>query len=391
MTAQIFKPHRKLGSLSAGAFAALLVLSTAAPQASAEVSKQHDNDSSEATSGSSGSSSSSRGSSGSSGGGYASASNGDRGGRSGGGDRGGRGGGGRGGDRGGRGGDHGGRGGGWHSDGRGDRSGGYHRGDRGRGRGWGHGGGYYGGGYRSGRYYGWGGYYGGWGGWWPWWYPTYGGTTVIMEPRYRYGGGGTGALDLDVSPEKAQIFVDGEYVGRADDYDGFPTFLWLDSGTYDVGIYHEGYETIVRQYTIRPGALIDVEDQMRPGNAILPEELMTPKSTEVRDTRIQRNAEQEAAVDRAEAESDYDDQDGRSSDQQVGRLLLSLWPPDAAIYLDGNFLGTAEEIGQLSAGLVVEPGEHQLEVVRPGYGTIRRSVSVPAGEKTEVKFELNKN
>lgn len=381
MTAQTFKPQRKLGSLSAGAFAALLLLTTGAPQASAEISKQHQNDSSEATSGSS-SRSSGSGSSGSSGG-YATASNSDRGSR---------GEGGRSGGRGGGRGDHGGRGGGWHSDGRGDRGGGY-RGDRGRGRGWGHGHGHWGGGYRSGRYYGWGGYYGGWGGWWPWWYPTYGGTTVIMEPGYRYGGGGgTGALDLDVSPENAQIFVDGEFVGRADDYDGFPTFLWLASGTYDVGIFHEGYETIVRQYTIRPGAMIDVEDHMRPGNAIPPDELMTPKSTQVRDARIQRNVEQSAEVDRAEAAAqDYDDEDRGGSDQQVGRLLLALWPPDAAIYLDGHFLGTAEEIGRLSAGLVVEPGEHQLEVVRPGYGTIRRTVDVSAGDKTEVKFELNKN
>ncbi len=128
---------------------------------------------------------------------------------------------------------------------------------------------------------------------------------MIVEngPRYGgYGGTGAGALDLDLSPENAQIFVDGEYVGVADDYDGFPTFLWLERGTYDIAFFLPGYQTIVRQYTVRPGQVIDVEDRMTSGDSIPPEELMRPKSTEVRDARIRRNDEQNAEVDRQEAE-----------------------------------------------------------------------------------------
>ena len=78
------------------------------------------------------------------------------------------------------------------------------------------------------------------------------------------------------------------------DYDGFPTFLWLERGTYDVGFFLPGFQTIVRQYTVRPGAIIDVEDRMTPGESVPPAELMRPKSNEVRDARIQRNEEQEA-------------------------------------------------------------------------------------------------
>lgn len=380
MSIRSFEHRRKLGSLSASAFAALLLLASAAP-ASAQVSREHNTGgdsgvgSSSSGSSSSGGSSSSRGSGGSSsgssfgsGGGSTSSSwHGDRGG-----------------------------GGGRRGEGRGR---GYGRGDRG---GRGHGGGHHHGGHRRygyrGGYYGWGGYYGGWGGWWPWWSPGYGTTVIVERDRYGYGygGDGSGALDTDISPENAQIFVDGEYVGEADDYDGFPTFLWLPRGTYDVAFYLPGYQTIVRQYTVRPGVVIDVEDRMTPGESIPPEELMRPKSTERRDARIQRNIEQNAEVDRREAEAaeraaDRDADRGDAEDQEVGRLVLSLYPPDAAIYLDGHFLGTADEIGRLSAGLVVEPGEHELEVVRPGYGTVRRTVEVPAGEKTEVKFDLNRN
>ena len=80
----------------------------------------------------------------------------------------------------------------------------------------GHSGGYYGG-YIGVGAYGWGypgyGYYGGSG-----WYgpPAWGYTSV-----YPAAGAAYGALDLDVSPEGAQIYVDGNLVGVADDFDGY--------------------------------------------------------------------------------------------------------------------------------------------------------------------------
>lgn len=389
----------KTGKLSAGAFAALLLLTTGAPLVATEIQTLQNTESSQSGS-SGGSTQSSAGSHRS--GGDSGRSRGDGGGSRGGGSRdgGSRDGGSRGdgGSREGRGGDRGDRGGrnqadrDGNRDGRGDRDHRYGRGDRDRDPRHGHPR-YPRYPYRYGGYYGWGGY-GGWGVWggWPWWYPGYGhGPTVIIEADpYGYSGGrDSGALDLDLTPEKAQIFVDGNFVGQADDYDGFPTFLWLPSGTYDVAFFHEGYQTIVRQYTVRPGVIIDVEDRMFPGQAVPPQELMTPKSTERRDARIERNERQEAEVERREQAAA--ERGEAAVPSNVGRLYLSLWPPDAAIYLDGNFLGTAEEVGQLSAGLVVEPGDHELEVVRPGYGTSRRTITVPAGERIEVKFDLDKN
>jgi hypothetical protein len=279
--------------------------------------------------------------------------------------------------------------------------------DRGRGRGHGrdgdrhrgghrgrhHGGGIYIGGYYPGYY---GGYYPGycrwcWGGY-PW-----GGGTIIVEGGGGYGyGRNTGALDLDVAPERAEVYINGDYGGRADDYDGWPAFLWLEAGTYDIVLYHEGYRTIARQYTVRPGVVIDVQDEMQPGDAVRPEDLPS-RSTVNRDERIRRNEERDVEVTQREQDAARRaarveaGSDRAETEQAVGRIYLSLWPDDAAVYLDGHFLGTAGEIGQLSAGLVVEPGEHRLEVVHPGFKTEQRTVNVPSGERVEVKFDLNEN
>ena len=210
---------------------------------------------------------------------------------------------------------------------------------------------------------------------------------VYRSSNYRtdaYRGQGMGALDLDVSPAKTQVFVDGEYVGIVDQYDGFPAYLWLEEGTYDIAFYHEGYETLIRQYSVGPARTIDVNDDLRPGVAKHPDELMTPKSTERRDERIRRNRERErdAERERSRAERSY-------SSDQVSRLMLDVYPDDAAIYLDGHFLGTGKELAQLSAGLIIEPGPHTLEVVRPGYETRRKQFTVPPGERLHIDLDLD--
>jgi hypothetical protein len=218
-------------------------------------------------------------------------------------------------------------------------------------------------------------------------YPSYGGYgygsgaygAIGVGGGGAYGGGGEmGALDLDVRPEKAQIFVNGEYVGIADQYDGYPGYLWLEEGTYDIVIFMEGHQTISRQYSVYPGLVVDVNDKMVPGEARRPEELVS-KSTVNRDERLRRDRERAEAVAR---DRDHDQKMG------VGRIQMKVWPEDTAVYLDGHFLGTAGELAQLSAGLVVEPGEHVLELVRPGYTTEEIPIEVPSGETIDIQKEL---
>src|SRR6185436_19111203 len=243
--------------------------------------------------------------------------------------------------------------------------------------------------YYGGRYYDpwfYGGYpygYSGWGwGWRGWWWP-WGPAGVIYDGPYHRGGRGSGygALDVDIWPGETEIYVDGERVGTADDFDGFPTYLWLPRGTYDVVFYLQGFQTLARQYSIYDGLVIDVNDRLQRGDAVRPEDLPS-KSTVNRDERLRRDSERAESARRREdwrrrqEESDLppavDAPAAAPSVESDGggnsaRLRLDVSPDDASIYLDGNFLGTAAELEGLSAGLVVTPGSHRLEVVRPGY------------------------
>lgn len=240
---------------------------------------------------------------------------------------------------------------------------------------------------RSGWSVGWGSYWGPvWGGYW--YGPGWGYPAAYPRASALYG-----ALNTDVSPERAEIWVDGRRVGVADDFDGFPTHLLLEKGTYDVVIYLPGYRTIARQYSIYPGLVIDVEDRMERGESVHPLDLET-KTHERRDERLRRDRERRERVDRDER-SWQPAPRGESSVEgwldargEPGRLLLRIEPADASVYLDGRFVGTGDDLARLRAGLLVDSGEHLLEVVRPGFASASESVAVGAGEEVELEVGL---
>ncbi|HET9211421.1 MAG TPA: PEGA domain-containing protein [Thermoanaerobaculia bacterium] len=266
----------------------------------------------------------------------------------------------------------------------------------------GHGGGYWHGGHYYYYPYGW--------GFWPsfsWWYDDpyyypypygyYGGHRY-----YSYDRADMGALDLDVSPGRTHVFVDGEDLGEVDSYDGWPGYLWLPRGTYDVAFYLDGYKTIARQITVYPGNVIDIDDRMEQGPSTRPEDLAT-KSHERRDDRMQYERERSDRIDRGQYDDDNQDwrdrarrdRDGRSYDRRGGdadgargHVRLSVEPDDASVYLDGQFVGTGTDLSSMRGGLAVAPGSHHLAVVRPGHRAVERDFTVKEGEDVPLEVEL---
>ncbi len=87
---------------------------------------------------------------------------------------------------------------------------------------------------------------------------------------------GLGALDLNVRPKKqVEVYVDGQYVGVTGNFDGYPGYLWLEEGTHQLVFYSDGYNTVAREYTIRPGVVIDVSFRLAPGRSVRPEAFAT--------------------------------------------------------------------------------------------------------------------
>jgi PEGA domain len=319
-----------------------------------------------------------------------------------------------------RGGGHGG--GGWHGGRGGGRGGGWH-GGRG---GW-HGGyrGWYGG------YRGWYGYpWWGWGWGWGWGYPGYWGGY--------YGGyygpagyvtaapGAWAAVDTDVSPEESRVFLDGRYIGTADDFDGYPDYLYLRPGHYKLEFRLEGFESREIEVDARAGVKLDVSEHLKkiPGAKQYGSyDTPTPEGGVQRFWGKEKGKDSSAAIQyETEAPQGYQDysdwrdrpeagqaprqgeeSEGGPAPQQVapepvrppasvtrGRILFRVEPPDAAVYVDDRFAGTAEELSSLSRGLQVAPGAHRIIVSRPGYGTESTQVDVTGGATETVEITLSR-
>ncbi len=249
------------------------------------------------------------------------------------------------------------------------------------------------GGYRSHRHHdvglyfgyggwGWGGYYGyGPGYYYPSYYhPFYWGVPYYV-PRRAYNDYELGAFDLNVRPKKAEVYVDGQYIGKAGQFDGFPDHLWLEQGTYELIFYRPGLATERRVLSIYPGVVVDVRLRLAAGASVAPAELsqVTRSAGAAAEGRA---AYRKPAVEPAPASAELDTR------TTPGRVRLSVVPADASVYLDGRLLGSGDELGRLHAGLVVEAGSHLIEVVRPGYATERREFAVDEGAEVELEVLL---
>src|SRR5450830_562858 len=301
-----------------------------------------------------------------------------------------------------------------------------------------HGGSWHGGGYRrvgSGYYpYGW-----GWG-----WDPFYsswlwGGPSVYVVTGDD--GEGEGSVDgsvgvsartgryaivkTDVSPEEAQVFLDGKYIGTADDFDGRPDTLYLGPGKYHLEFRLPGYQTFATDLDVSRGQRVRLDQKLKlePGKSALdqfpPEAKGTPLGRVFSKGGSEAGgpeAEEEApraprrALQRAPRDDGWSDRGmapaprERVPEERMdvrpeplprpagnrARMRFKVTPEDAAVYLDDKYLGAGEDLGANPRGVVTDPGTHSITVTRPGYKSKTVGVTVRIGSPVDVVVALEK-
>lgn len=97
---------------------------------------------------------------------------------------------------------------------------------------------------------------------------------------------------------------------------------------------------------------------------------------------VQLEFDQEGIKDEKEtvAARDYSD-----SHMTSATLEISSTPDDAEIQIDGILVGMSPSTEKISAG------EHKIKVLKKGYAPWERTVKVEAGERLEIKAELERN
>lgn len=167
----------------------------------------------------------------------------------------------------------------------------------------------------------------------------------------------SGFIDLDIRPQSAKVFTDDEYRGIADNFDGVPSYLELPGGRHRITFKKEGYTTVSFIVKIVPGETITLELALDP----LTKESRLP----------------EERVYQLEAE-------------KTGPVEFDVFPPDAAIYIDGAFYGTASQFRSPADTILLSTGPHRIEIIKPGFKDITDDITVVENQKVRLKVELKR-
>ena len=241
----------------------------------------------------------------------------------------------------------------------------------------GHGGGYYpdypyypGWGWGS-YWWPYGSYYDGWYGGGYWGYP-YGGWGA----NYSYAHHDVGSVRILVNPSEARVYVDGYYAGTVDDFDGLFQRLNVAPGRHEISLKLEGHKTHRMKVYVPFEGTLKLHYTMEKGAGETVEDL----AVNIPERELERERERERA-------QSVQLQEGRRDEAPApATLRLNVKPPDASIYIDGTFRGTARE----AASVLLPPGRHKIEIVRPGYRTVEHEVETAVGEPTDLTIELER-
>ncbi len=162
-------------------------------------------------------------------------------------------------------------------------------------------------------------------------------SKVMGEVRFD----GDTQLDRD-----SGVWIDGTYVGYVKELKGDKKVLLLP-GKHLIAVKQAGYADFTRELNIDPGTVQEVKVSMQ----LIP---------------------------------------GAKSPDVTSELKITVRPKRAAVFLDGNYVGHASELGGKFHSLLVAPGKHRIKIELPGYQTFETEVNVLTGQKSEVKSELLK-
>jgi len=142
------------------------------------------------------------------------------------------------------------------------------------------------------------------------------------------------------------VWVDGQYLGYLKELKGSKKILLLP-GPHEVTVREDGYHEFTQKIDVRPGE----------------------KQT------ISVKLEKDPQFKLPTVFSD---------------IKLSVTPDRAAVFVDGQFVGHAGELGGIGKSLQVAPGHRKITVSLPGYQSFTTEVDLAPNQKFQIKTDLLK-
>jgi hypothetical protein len=178
------------------------------------------------------------------------------------------------------------------------------------------------------------------------------------------------SLQLQVTPRETEVFVDGYFAGRVDDFDGRFQRLHIQPGEHELTLYLDGHRKVIQTILIRPRSSFRIRYEMTPLAA-----------GEAPDARPSKSEKPPAPPDAPAAEGDAARVEG------YGAIAIRVQPADAEVLIDGErWQGATEKalVVQLAAGT------HSIEVRKDGYRSYTAQVDVRGKETSLINVSLSK-
>lgn len=220
-------------------------------------------------------------------------------------------------------------------------------------------------------------------GWGYWQYP--------YPPPYYYGiYDRTGAARLQVKPKEAQVFVDGYFVGRVDDFDGSLQRLHVEAGEHELELYLDGFKTERQKVLFRREGTITVKHVMQPlaagETSERPTPIQPPPPPPGNQATYARPPDNYPGGPPARVPPQgRGDRNVRSED--FGTLAIRVQPGDAEVVIDGDHWDGSDQGSRLSVQL--SEGPHRVEIRKDGYRPYTANVRITRGQTETLNVSLS--
>jgi hypothetical protein len=178
------------------------------------------------------------------------------------------------------------------------------------------------------------------------------------------------SLQLQVTPRETEVFIDGYFAGRVDDFDGRFQRLHIQPGEHELTLYLDGHHKVTQTILVRPRSSFRIRYEMTP--------LAAGETPDERPAKAARPDDPPDAP-RSEGEATQGD--------RYGSVAVRVQPSDAEILIDGE-----QWHGATDAPLVVQlaVGSHRIEVRKDGYRSYTTQVEVRGGATVPLNVSLSK-
>ena len=224
------------------------------------------------------------------------------------------------------------------------------------------------------------------------WYPSrYGWYPYAYQRGYN-----EASVRIQIEQRDAEVFVDGYYAGRVDDFDGVFQRLRLEPGEHEIQVFLAGHRPASEKVYLQPAGSFNIRSTLEPLAAGEAEPLRpapAPRPSVGTDDanrpplrgprRDGRDRDPRVPPGRAPRGADDTAAGIRS---EFGSVTFQVQPADAEVFIDGE----RWQGPRADEALVVQlaPGRHRIEVRKDGYRAFTSEVDVTVGQSVPLNVSL---